>query len=49
MGIHGREQGLGACDVDIPVQQRSLDGLANGFQSCEMDDGVKGVIAGGGV
>ena len=47
MGIHGREQGLGACDVDIPVPQWVFNGFANRFEPGEMDDGIKGTTAGG--
>ena len=47
--IHGCEQVSGAGDVDIPVQERLLDRLANRLKSGEMDDGIEGTIVIGSV
>ena len=46
MNFHGREKVAGARDVDIPVLERLFDGFSNRFEPCEMDDGIKGTIAG---
>ena len=46
MGVHGCEEGAGAGDVDIPVKERVLDRLANGFHPGEMDYGIEGTIVG---
>ena len=46
MNFHCREKGAGACDVDIPVKEWFFDRFSNRFEPCEMDDGIKGTIAG---
>ena len=49
MGLHGGEKGAGASNVDIPIKEGLLDGLANGFESGEMNDGIERTIVGGSI
>ena len=49
MGLHGGEQGTGASNVDIPIKEGLLDGLANGFEAGEMNDGIERTIVGGSI